>query len=65
MGWHLYMMLRCCPTIGCTVDELEVPRKMFANSIAPHKVPIPAGVVLNAKTTHCYGHLAFETSGCM
>ena len=48
---HLYIMLRCCPTTGCTVEELEVPRKMLASSMAPHKAPIPSGEVLHSNTT--------------
>lgn len=38
---HLYMTARCAATTGCTVEALEVPRKMLATSSAPAKLAMP------------------------
>ncbi len=35
--------------MGCTVEELEVPRKMLAINMAPHNAPMPSGVVLHSE----------------
>ena len=34
--------------MGCTVEALDVPRKMLAISIAPHSAAMPSGDVLHA-----------------
>lgn len=34
------------------MEELEVPRKMLASSMAPHSAPIPSGEVLHASKEH-------------
>lgn len=44
----LYRMVLCCPAMGCTVEALEVPRKMLAISIAPHNAATPSGDVLHS-----------------
>lgn len=56
----LYRMVLCCPAMGCTVEALEVPRKMFAISIAPHNAAIPSGDVLHSTHNKGYRHDRLE-----
>ena len=59
------MMVRCCPTTGCTVEELEVPRKMLASSMAPHRAPTLFGVVLKKKQQMIYKGKCVIMCGCV
>ena len=45
------------------VEELEVPKKMFAISIAPHNAPMPSGVVL--QKNQVIGTNRMKTQKCL